>query len=321
MHSFLSHLARAAAVLAVIVVVLLVLVVYTDHLVQEAETRYPPAGQFISVNGYRLHYVTAGQGRPVVLFHGDGGTHYDFTLSPLYPLLITSYETYIFDRPGLGYSERPPDGGSPLLQARMMRQALMQLGVERPVLVGHSRGAAVALAYALEYPDEIAGLVLLGPAAYSSRDPSFITVVANLPVIGDVLVRSVYAPAATLGDRAMVRSALSVAFWPDGPVPADYLQVYGSFWARPGHIKATTEDRWFPVDILQGHRYSEIRVPVIILQGMEDRSVAPANAMRLRNELPHSRLILLPNTGHELMFFRPRTVAGAVQEIWQMAGE
>jgi len=136
---------------------------YSDRAVRRAEARHPPVGLFVSVDGARLHFLKRGSGRPVVLLHASDLTLQDFTLS-IFDQVAAAYQAIAFDRPGYGSSERP--AGCPLtlaLSARLIRDALQALGVERPILVGHSGGGSVALRYALDYPDEIAGLVFARP--------------------------------------------------------------------------------------------------------------------------------------------------------------
>ena len=94
-----------------------------------------------------------------------------------------------FDRPGFGYSERPRDRSwTPTAQARLLRRACRRLGVERPVVVGHSWATLVALAWALQAPQEVAGLVLASGYYYPSRrlDVALVTPGA-VPLLGDVL--------------------------------------------------------------------------------------------------------------------------------------
>src|SRR5262245_34352567 len=103
------------------------------------EAANPPLGSFVEVGGVRLHYAAKGSGPPVVLVHGASITLRDWTASIFDDLVAAGHRTLAFDRPGYGYSDRP--GGewpSPAVQARLLREALARLGVERPILVGHS---------------------------------------------------------------------------------------------------------------------------------------------------------------------------------------
>jgi len=126
-----------------------------------AERDFPPEGQFILVNGRQVHAVVRGQGPDVILIHGAGGNTREFTFSFM-DRLTDRYRVIAFDRPGLGYTDRVSpdfdgafntDAESPADQAAMLQAAAAQLGASRPIVLGHSYGASVALAWGLNHPD------------------------------------------------------------------------------------------------------------------------------------------------------------------------
>ena len=77
------------------------------RLAKKAESDNPPFGQFLEVNGVRLHYVERGSGEPLVLLHGNGSMIQDFQSSGLIDLASKNYRVIVFDRPGFGHSDRP----------------------------------------------------------------------------------------------------------------------------------------------------------------------------------------------------------------------
>jgi pimeloyl-ACP methyl ester carboxylesterase len=200
------------------------------------------------------------------------------------------------------------------VQAEMLHTALKELGVEQPILVGHSWGGALAVAYALEFQQDISGLVLLAPAVYEGDDGvSFLTKVPAWPVVGDV-VNFLFTP---LLGAWIVREDLQKAFSPDA-VPRHYLRHVLSEWTRPRKVK------WYSVDdaLLNSSlpkitpRYSDIRVPVAIVTGDSDLIVpADENAHRLYEALPHAELIVLERTGHQIPFTRFEAVVDAIDRI------
>src|ERR1043166_51729 len=124
--------------------------------------------QTVVVDGTALTYVSAGSGPPVVLIHGNPGSHHDYTLAVV-ERLSQSYHVIAFDRPGHGYSQRRDSIRTTVeIQARIIRDALQKLAVGQPVLVGHSWGGSLVLAAALAYGKDLSGIVLLAPAAYPS---------------------------------------------------------------------------------------------------------------------------------------------------------
>jgi pimeloyl-ACP methyl ester carboxylesterase len=147
-------------------------------------------GHFVSVGGLNLHYVSAGSGRPVVLIHGNPGSHQDYTMA-LLDKLSRSFRVIVFDRPGHGSSERYDSVATTVeMQAAMVREALTRLSIRKPILVGHSWGGALALAAAVAFEDELAGIVLLAPAAYPNFSREWWSLVPGIPVLGKFLVHT-----------------------------------------------------------------------------------------------------------------------------------
>ena len=274
--------------------------------------------RFIEIDGANLHFVMKGQGRPLVLIHGNPGSCQDW--SRLYSPISSRYRAIAFDRPGHGHSDRPNHRPITVeVQAEMLHAALKQLGVERPIVVGHSWGGSLALVYALNFAENLSGLVLLAPAAYESDDGvSFLSKLPGWPVIGDVL-NFLFTP---LFGPWLVRTDIAKAFAPDR-VPKKYLRHVLAEWTRPKKVK------WYSVDdaLLNqslpkfADRYVNIEVPVAILTGDSDQIVpAEENAERLFKALPQSHLDLLPQTGHQIPFTRPEAVMAAIDRVATLGG-
>jgi pimeloyl-ACP methyl ester carboxylesterase len=161
-----------------------------NHLVaRRTERRNPPQGRFIEVDGIRLHYLEKGTGRPIVLLHGNGTMAEDFVLSGVFDALARSHRVIAFDRPGFGHSERPRDTiWTAHAQAALLRKATRRLGVERPVLVGHSWGTLVALTMALEQQEDTAAVVLLS-GYYTPTVRLDVPVMSGpaIPLLGDLI--------------------------------------------------------------------------------------------------------------------------------------
>ena len=286
---------------------------WVNRLAARATAAYPPAGRFLMVDGARLHYVDVGgvgNGEsPLVLIHGNPGGIQDF--ERLIPLLATSHRVIAVDRPGHGYSERADmRAATPLAQARQLHAALDQLGARRPILVGHSWGGALALAYATEFPDDVAGLVLLGTRAYPVEGPPDpLYALLRRPVIGPVL-RHTLVPA--LG-RGMLDARMSAAYLPDS-VQAGHLASARALWMRPSQLGATVWDTFLLQNDagVMARKYSTVGVPVMLLVGDGD-SLLP-ETQQLASQLPNAWIEVLPNTGHYL----PRTRAAEIQRSVQV---
>jgi pimeloyl-ACP methyl ester carboxylesterase len=136
---------------------------------------------FITVAGTRLRYFESGTGKPVVLLHGNGSMIEDFDTSGLIELASNNHRVIAFDRPGFGHTERPRNVvWSQAAQADLIGRALARLGVTRPLVLGHSWGASVAVALALQYPNLVQGLVLVSGYYYPTLRPDFV-ILSALP--------------------------------------------------------------------------------------------------------------------------------------------
>ena len=262
------------------------------------EQAYPPIGEFVDIDGLRIHYLDAGKGQPVVLIHGASTTLQDFTASLFYPL-ATQYRVIAFDRPGYGYSERPWDSWpDPVQQAELIKQALDRLGVKRAILVGHSWSGSVVLAYMLHYPEAVAGGVLLAGGSHPWKGGvDWIYEVAGWPVIGSLFAATLVYPAGQL----MLDQAIDYVFVPNA-VPDDYQERAAVRLAlRPDTFRANAQDLRELSDFLRGQsqHYSEIKQPLLLISGDAD-GVVPAwnHADRLIKQIPQAQLVMMKNTGH-----------------------
>src|SRR5215813_13162192 len=268
---------------------------------------------YMEIEKTKLHLVQGGTGQQtVVMIHGNAGDIQDFEYG-LAKLISRSYRVIGFDRPGHGKSERPGSKSASVeYQAIMLHKTLRSLGVNNAILLGHSWGASLALCYALKYPAETAGLVLLAPAAFPGADPNpLLQAVVKTPLIGEL--------ALTLGKTLMgderLRHKLEKAFYPQ-PVPGNYLRMATSTWLGRKRLRAYLEDEWSLNASLRrmSRHYGELRMPVVIVTGDRDQIVSPKeNAYRLKKRIPQAQLVELKGAGHEIPLTRPDSVYSALK--------
>jgi len=270
--------------------------------------------QSVVVDGTRLNYVSAGSGRPVVLIHGNPGSYHDYTVAVV-ERLAQSYYVVAFDRPGHGYSERQDSVNTTVeVQALIIRDALEKLSLNKPVLVGHSWGGSLVLAAAVAYGKDLAGIVLLAPAAYPNASIEWWSVLPHVPLIGNFVVNTV---TPFLG-RAMARQSVKRAYDPQ-EMQKDYVERSLDLWMRPDQIRACAYDERTLGESLTvlSECYSDIEIPVVIVTGSADRLLDPEEqAYRLHRTIKNSKLIVLPDTGHQLPQTRPDTVISAIDAVW-----
>lgn len=278
-----------------------------------AERNNPPRGRFITVDGVRLHYIERGQGDPLVLLHGNVTMGLDFLLGDLVDRAARNHRVLVFDRPGFGHSERPRGRPwSPEAQARLLHGALQQLGVQRPLVLGHSLGTMVALALALDYPGFVGGLVLESGYYYpTARLDVLPASVPAIPVLGDLL-RYTFGP---LLGRAGWALTVKAMFAP-AKVP-DYFWRFPAWMAlRPSQVRAISQDaaNMIPAAMRLSQRYLELDLPVVIVAGSEDPVAHPeSHAERLHRELAGSDLRMIPGCGHMVHHLAPQAVLDAIE--------
>ncbi|HET9847181.1 MAG TPA: alpha/beta hydrolase [Candidatus Dormibacteraeota bacterium] len=284
---------------------------------RRAERRNPPLGNFIDVDGIHLHYIArGGNGPTVILLHGNGTMARDFELSGLIDRLATDHRVIAFDRPGFGYSERPRNRiWTAEAQAGLLWRALQQMAIHRPIIVGHSWGALVALAMALRSPTQTAALALLSGYYYpSARRDVVLMFLPAVPIVGDV-IRYTISP---LLGRAMAPALFRKMFAP-ATVSGRFKHGFPLQLAlRPWQIRAAAAEAGLMVpeaSRLAG-KYGALSIPVAIIAGLHDEVVDfDRQSHRLTQELPHSTLTPIPGTGHMVHYTAPEQVANAIREL------
>lgn len=265
-----------------------------------AEAGYPPLGRIIPTARGAVHATDEGRGDgpPVILIHGASGNVRDWTHS-ITGRLSAKHRVIALDRPGFGYSERiGEDAWRPAIQAAQLREAARAIGAEKPILVGHSWGASVALAWAADAPDNVSGVV-----AVSGVTQPWGGVVPLLDALGfGNLVAGWYSrrlarTAETGGVERFIRRAFQPQAAPDGYI--DY--VGGPLAVREGTLKANAEDlaNTNPAVKEVAARYPGMTVPVELMHGDRDWLLdIGQHAAETVAALPDARFTPLPGVGH-----------------------
>jgi pimeloyl-ACP methyl ester carboxylesterase len=276
----------------------------------------PAVGQYITVDGTRLHYIDHGSGTPVVMLHGNGSMIGDFVSSGITERVGAGYRVVAFDRPGFGYSERPRGRKwGPLEQAKLLLRAFQLLDIEQPIIVGHSWGTLVALALALESGHKVAGLVLLSGYYYPvSRTGARTPAASPFPLMDDVLWQTVM----PFVWRLTAAGAVQRIFAPC-PVPERFKQTYSIPDAlRPSQMRAVQEEAAMLTEAANNlcEFYKEVSVPVRLIAGSDDRIVeTDKHSARLHWELGGSTFRLVPGCGHMVHHAAPDEVITAIRDM------
>jgi len=279
------------------------------------ERRYPPIGEFIEVDGLRLHYVVQGQGPgpALLLVHGASSNLRDYSTSIL-PALAQQRRVIAFDRPGYGYSERPAgDWPDPARVARLLLDASARLGIDRPVIVGHSWAGSVVMSALVEMPERVSGGVLLsGVAGHWVGSVGWTYDAGSLPLLGTLFAWTAVLPAGQL----MLADAVAPVLAPS-PVPARYIERIGAPLAlRPRTFLNNVQDMTRLSEYMQrlSPRYDQVRLPLLIVHGEADTMVPFWNhGRRLLPVIPQAQVALIPGAGHAPQHSHPQAVVDAMQ--------
>ena len=296
------------------------LLIYSLLVFAVTHYRYRPRGKFVKAAGVDIHYLEYAppepEGAPIVLVHGASGNLGDMDES-LMPLLKEHHRVIAFDRPGHGWSKRPghPDITNPARQAEVLHEAIVALGLEKPVLLGHSWGGAVATAYALAYPDELSGLVVMSGATHVwEGETAWYHRLVAMPVIGTIFLHLLMVP----GGQMLAGPGVTGNFAPD-KAPENYAKRIGlPLLFRPSNFRNNSADSsnlrlWLRE---QSKRYHEIKVPTIIITGNRDQTVlAKLHSYALHDEIAGSEMIKLVNVGHMPHYVRPDLVVDALSRL------
>ncbi|MFP3919609.1 alpha/beta hydrolase [Lysinibacillus telephonicus] len=308
----------AASIILIVIVSIGLLFIYNQWQFKKAEKSYQPAGKFITVDGIKLHFITEGNGPPIVFLHGGILSSSDFK-ETVKMAAQQGYQALAFDRPGYGYSEREKNRKiSPITQATIIHKALKELGIDQPIiLVGHSWSGTMTLSYALQFPSEVAGIVTLAGAmykeGYAAENGDLLSKVVTKPIIGSIILNMLLK---TPLSKGMAYSMVKETFAPE-QVPEDYTKELYAIGFRPGHFRANREDvLMFPETSKNlSKRYKEITVPVVIVVGEDDPFGVIDHARRLKEDIPHAVLNIIPNIGHMIPELHPRIVMDNVNII------
>jgi pimeloyl-ACP methyl ester carboxylesterase len=307
-HPYLAAAAATAGALAILALV-------NRRLASNAESDNRPAGQFLEVNGVRLHYVERGSGTPLVLLHGNGSMIQDFESSGLIDLAAKKYRVIVFDRPGFGHSARPRNVvWTPAAQAELINSALQRLRVSGAIVLGHSWGASVAVALALKYPNLVQGLVLASGYYYPTLRPDVVALSAPaVPLVGDVLR---YTISPILG-RVMWPLLMTKIFGPRS-VPKKFEGFPKEMALRPSQIRASAAESalMIPDAFYFRDEYANLKMPMVIVAGEEDRLVdIDTQSTRLHSDIPQSSFHRVPGTGHMIHQTATDVVMSAIDEV------
>ena len=251
--------------------------------------------RFVDIDGVRVHYQEAGDPNApaLVLIHGFASSTLVWSKVFL-PLAEIGFRVIAIDMVGFGYSGKPRNGEYTIAgQASLLNSLLDRLNIKRATLAGSSYGGAVAATCALDYPQRVQKLVLIGTVNNNRPLNYKLMRVFGSPVFGDVVSPLL------IGSRRLLRRRMKRVYdrheWAldERRVDARHLPLRAAGTQR---AIIRTVRRWDAERISREAHL--IHQPTLLLWGENDREIPLADGERLHEQIPGSRLIVFLNCGH-----------------------
>jgi pimeloyl-ACP methyl ester carboxylesterase len=297
-----------------------VLALVTQAGVLWVQRAHPATGAKIEVVGASLHVVELGPrdaaGPVIVMLHG-ASSNLEAMRQPLGERLAKNRRVILIDRPGHGWSTRARlEDSTPEIQGRMISEALNKFGIGKAILVVHSWAGALGARMALDYPERVAGLVMLAPVAYPwPGGVGRYNKIVAMPVIGRLLAYTITLP---LGALLVEPGARSV-FFPQA-MPGGYVRDTATMLLlRPREFLANAHDLATLKAAVaeQAPRYAGIKAPVTIISGDgSDKTVSThIHSQPLTATVPNAKLIVLSGVGHMVQNAAPDRVIAEIEAM------
>lgn len=281
-----------------------------------AERAYPPLGRIVEVDGLPVHVLEKGTGAgpPVILIHGASVNLRDWSFS-LMDRLSRNRRVIAMDRPGFGYSARGAGAWPPARQAAHLRKAALGMGVRNPIVVGHSWGGAVALAWALDFPDDVAGVVPVSGATMPWGAGATVFQTLGIGRVGVDLYQAKLSREAAEGS---IEAFVTRAFRPQSPPPGYIDYVGAPLSLRASTLEANGQDLASLHLALRkmAPRYPGLTVPVEIVHGELDWLLGvDQHVEEFAAQLQDVNVAVAPGVGHMAHHARPDLLEAAIDRL------
>src|ERR1700730_11054045 len=246
------------------------------------------AARDVTVLGFKLHYLQAGNGAPVVLLHGLGGdgSRWQPNIAPL----AQDFHVFALDQIGFGQSDKPLANYHTGMLAEFLVDFLKAVGVARASLVGNSMGAGVALYTAVTYPDKVDRIVLADGGGF--RDPN----AQPAPPTAEALRRRQLQNSVT---RQETRDFFNILFHDKSLVTDKMVDEQLAMRLRSAFtITRIQESGEKGIASLTEAQVRAVRTPTLIVWGKYDELANPAGADRLEKTIPGAKKVIIDNCGH-----------------------
>lgn len=250
----------------------------------------------IAAGDLTLNYDSTGSGTPLVLTHGLGDSLYFW--DGVAPQLAAHHHLLRWDVRGFGGSDKPPGPYSAARFAADLAALLDALAIDRVHLGGISMGGVIAQRFALDHPRRVRSLILCSTSSEIGAAGT-----ANWQRLADAIEQRGFGSGARDASRSF--SPAFTAAHPEVVAAAGAQTASNEPLAYAAAARAMSEYHWTA-------ELAQVRVPVLILQGLADQLTPPGGSVKMQRALPAARLLMFPETGHNLPLEHPERFAAAV---------
>lgn len=250
-----------------------------------------------SVDGLRVNYKQAGEGKPLLLLHGWGSSS-DSWVKVQQMLGERGYQVIVPDLPGFGKTPAPSTVWGVEEYAEFANAFAEKVGLTKFVLAGHSFGGQTAIQFAVEHPEKLEKLILIAAAGVRRTPGVFKKLMVAVAKLVSFLLYLV--PFEDL--RNNIKNAMYMAIR-----RRDYMKTQGIM--RDVFKKVITQDLTA--------KFSQIKAPTLLIWGDKDQMTPIQDAHLTQELIPNSKLEIIPGAKHALNFQAPEVLAQKILEFLQ----
>lgn len=266
-----------------------------------------PKERYVKIGSVNTRYLAEGEGYPVVLIHGMGGSASGWL--PSFGAFADHYRVYALDLAGHGLSDRG-DGLAldSVSLAGFVKDFMVEFKIEQAHVLGHSMGGVIALQLAIDHPELVNKLVLVDSTGFG-RELTVLFRIVSFPVLGEWLAAREYRSNMEKYAAATRKSAVNASFVTDELI-AELYRVERS----PEHLKPLLQTVRLWVDgggmkkslfgpILQ--KLPSVKNKTLVIWGRQDNVLPLAQGELAARSMPNARLEVIDQCGHIPMFEQP----------------
>lgn len=295
---------RILLIAAVLLLIVIAALYRPDIPVETLRKRYmTPVSHVVEIDGMPVHYRAEGASLdsvPLVLLHGSGASL--LTWDGWIPYFRKDTRTIRLDLPGFGLTgPQPKNEYSEEYYTRFLLFFLDRLNIRRCDIAGSSLGGGIAWRFALQHPERVRKLILIGASGYPNATES-IPIAFRLARIS-LINRAI----ASLTPKPLIRASLENVYLDHNKVTDTLVQQYYDMILRAGNRSAFVRRTYQPDTLWQ--QLGQVRQPTLLMWGQYDRVFPILTAYRFHDDLPNDTLIVYPKAGHIPMEELPEQTA------------